>query len=30
MTDALQQDETVAAYQDFINSLQEITEIEKK
>ncbi|REG88630.1 hypothetical protein [Algoriphagus antarcticus] len=30
MNEALQQDETVAAYQDFITSLQEITEIDEK
>ncbi|MCE7053777.1 hypothetical protein LZF95_03735 [Algoriphagus sp. AGSA1] len=30
MTEALQQDETVAAYQDFITSLQEITEIDEQ
>lgn len=30
MNEALQQDETVAAYQEFINSLQEITEIDEK
>ncbi|MEP0713907.1 hypothetical protein [Algoriphagus sp.] len=30
MNDALQQDETVAAYQDFITSLQEITEIDEQ
>lgn len=30
MNEALQQDETVAAYQEFITSLQEITEIDEK
>ncbi|MHA7128326.1 hypothetical protein [Algoriphagus namhaensis] len=30
MTDALAQDETVAAYQEFITSLQEVTEIDEK
>ncbi|EAZ79175.1 hypothetical protein [Algoriphagus machipongonensis] len=30
MTEALQQDETVAAYQEFINSLTEVTEIDEK
>ncbi|MDR7129654.1 tetratricopeptide (TPR) repeat protein [Algoriphagus sp. 4150] len=30
MNEALQQDETVAAYQQFISSLQEITEIDEK
>lgn len=30
MSEALQQDETVAAYQEFIGSLQEITEIDKQ
>lgn len=30
MTDALQQDETVSAYNQFINSLQEIVEIDEK
>jgi tetratricopeptide (TPR) repeat protein len=30
MNEALQQDETVAAYQDFITSLQEITEIDEQ
>jgi hypothetical protein len=30
MNDALAQDETVAAYEEFINSLQEINEIDEK
>lgn len=30
MTDALAQDETVAAYQEFITNLQEVTEIDEK
>ncbi|MEB2785894.1 hypothetical protein [Algoriphagus persicinus] len=30
MNEAMQQDETVAAYQDFITSLQEITEIDER
>jgi len=30
MTEAMQQDETVAAYQEFISSLTEVTEIDEK